>query len=259
MTQLIQKHSAIVTGGASGLGALIARRLAEDEAHVIVADVDERAAETLAQAIRGSGGRAQACAADVTREADVAALVEQAAAAAPLGVAVLSAAVEHRAPLTETTDEAWQQVLDVNLKGPWLCMKHCIPQMAAAGGGSIVALGSTLGLIASPDYVAYASSKGALANLCKLASTDCAADGVRVNLVAPSATDTGLFIRTTERTPDPGAIQRQVASASPMKRLGRGEEVAETVLFLCSDAAAYISGAVVPIDGGLAARRAWTS
>jgi NAD(P)-dependent dehydrogenase (short-subunit alcohol dehydrogenase family) len=249
------ERSALVTGGGSGLGQAIALRLAAEGARVVVADVDAAGARRTLDAIGAAGGKAVACVGDVTREADVQRAVETAAGLAPLAAVVLSAAIEHRASLLDTADADWQRVLDVNLKGPWLCIKHALPRMAA--GGAIVALGSTLGLVASPSYPAYIASKGALANLCKLAAADAAAAGVRINLVAPSATDTGLFMRVSQRAPDPEAVRRQVAANSPLKRLGRGEEVVETVLFLLGDGAGYISGAVVPVDGGLALRRSW--
>jgi NAD(P)-dependent dehydrogenase (short-subunit alcohol dehydrogenase family) len=209
----------------------------------------------VADAIRSTGGVAEAIGADVTRERDVQRAVEAAAALGPLRALVLSAAVEHRAALLDTSDEDWQRVLDVNLKGPWLCMKHALPHMPA--GSAIVALGSTLGLIASPAYPAYIASKGALANLCKRAAADAAAAGVRINVVAPSATDTGLFMRVSQRAPDPQALRDQVAASSPLRRLGRGSEVVDTVVFLLGDAAGYIDGAVIPVDGGLAMRRSW--
>ena len=255
MSQRFANRSALVTGGASGLGEAIALRLGAEGARVAVVDIDEVGAKRVADAIRTAGGSATAIAADVTREADVRRAVEATAALGPLHALVLSAAVEHRASLLETSDADWQRVLDVNLKGPWLCMKHAIPRMPA--GSAIVALGSTLGLIASPGYPAYIASKGALANLCKLAAADAAAAGVRINLVAPSATDTGLFMRVSQRAPDPEALRDQIAAASPLKRLGRGAEVVETVLFLLGDGAGYVSGAVVPVDGGLAMRRSW--
>jgi NAD(P)-dependent dehydrogenase (short-subunit alcohol dehydrogenase family) len=222
---------------------------------VAVVDADAAGARRVADTIRAAGGSAVPVAADVTREADVVRAIESATALAPLRALVLSAAIEHRAELLETSDADWQRVLDVNLKGPWLCIKHALARMPA--GGAIVALGSTLGLIASPAYPAYIASKGALANLCKLAAADAAASGIRINLVAPSATDTGLFMRVSQRAPDPEGLRQQVAASSPLKRLGRGAEVVETVLFLLGEGAGYISGAVVPVDGGLAMRRSW--
>jgi NAD(P)-dependent dehydrogenase (short-subunit alcohol dehydrogenase family) len=251
----LREAAALVTGAASGLGEAIARRLGAEGARVGVLDVDEAGAKRVADAIRSAGGAAEAIAADVTREGDVRRAIEASAALGPLRALVLSAAVEHRAPLLDTSDADWQRVLDVNLKGPWLCMKHALPRMPA--GSAIVALGSTLGLIASPGYPAYIASKAALANLCKLAAADAAAAGVRINVVAPSATDTGLFMRVSQRAPDPQALRDQVAASSPLRRLGRGSEVVATVLFLLGDDAGYIDGAVIPVDGGLAMRRSW--
>jgi NAD(P)-dependent dehydrogenase (short-subunit alcohol dehydrogenase family) len=246
---------AVVTGGASGLGAAIAHRLGGEGARVLVADVDGPGAERVAAAIASDGGTAQAITADVTRSADVVRMVHAAEAAGGLHVLVLSAAVEVRAPLGEIRDEDWQRVLDVDLKGPFLCMKHGIPLMARSGGGSVVALGSTLGAIGQPGFAAYCAAKGALVNLCKQAAVEHAGDGVRVNVVSPSACDAGLFLRTAERTGDAEGLKRMVAARVPMGRLGTADDVCDAVLFLASDASAYISAAVVPLDGGLAARR----
>ena len=248
-------RGAIVTGGASGLGAAVAAALANEGARVIVADIDGDGAERVAAAIVARGGRAEAARADVTVAADSAALVRAAEQHGGLHVLVLSAAVELRADLEATSDEAWQDVLDVNLKGPFLCMRAGIPAIARAGGGAVVALGSTLGAIGQPGFAAYCSAKGALVNLCKQAAIESAADGVRVNVVAPSACDTGLFVRTAARSGAAATVMRQVAENIPMQRLGTAAEVCAAVLFLASDAAAYISGTVLPLDGGLAARR----
>lgn len=236
---------AVVTGGSSGLGWAISERLAEEGATVVVADLEEPAEPDGVAFVR--------C--DVTADAEVAALMEEAARRGPLRALVLSAAVETRSGVVECSDEEWQRVLDVNLKGPFLCMKHAVPRMVEAGGGSVVALGSTLGQIAQPQYAAYCASKFALTNLCKQVAIEHAADGVRVNVVAPSATDTGLFMRLTDLAPDPEAVRVQVAANMPMRRLVTAGEVVEAVLFLLSDASSATSGAVVPVDVGLAARR----
>jgi NAD(P)-dependent dehydrogenase (short-subunit alcohol dehydrogenase family) len=254
MSAGIAGRSALVTGGASGLGAAIAAALAEHGARVVVADVDSLGAERVAEDIRAAGGVAQAEKVDVTHDADVQRAVDAAAALGPVGIAVLGAAVETRAPLVECGDEDWQRVLDVNLKGPFLCMRRVIPRMVDAGGGAVIALGSTLGLIASAGYPAYAASKGALANLCKLVASEHAHQGVRVNLLAPGACDTGLFVRTVGADPQVRAL---VARSAPMRRLGTARDVCDAVLFLAGDEGRYISGAVLPVDGGAAARRAW--
>ena len=248
-------RGAIVTGGASGLGAAIAVALGAEGARVIVADIDDAAAARVATEIVGGGGQAQAVRTDVTSAADVAAVVGAAEANGGLHVLVLSAAVEIRADVDATSDDDWQRVLDVNLKGPFLCMRAGIPAITRGGGGAVVALGSTLGAIGHPGFAAYCASKGALVNLCKQAAIEHASDGVRVNVVAPSACDVGLFVRTAERTGDAAAVMRHVAANVPMGRLGSARDVCEVVLFLASDGAAYVSGTVVPLDGGLAARR----
>src|SRR5207249_1878628 len=128
-----------------------------------------------------------------------------------IDVLVCSAAVEVRASAVECSDDDWQRVLDVNLKGPFLCMKHAIPHIAAAGGGAVVLLGSVLGAIGSPGYAAYCASKGALNNLAKQAAIEHAPDQVRVNVVSPSATDTGLFARVAARSDDPERMMQMVA------------------------------------------------
>lgn len=247
---------AVVTGGASGLGEAISHRLAAHGAHVVVADVDGARADAVAKAVRAEGGTANPSTTDVTAVSEVRALFETAASLGPLRALVLSAAIETRAGVVECSDTDWQGVLEVNLKGPFLCMKEAVPHMARAGGGSIVALGSTLGQIVQPGYAAYCASKFALTNLCKQVALEHVGDGIRVNVVAPSATDTGLFVRMTEAVPDPEALRARVAAGVPMGRLGTAAEVCEAVLFLLSDASGYTSGAVLPVDGGLAARRA---
>ena len=241
---------AIVTGGGSGLGEAISSRLAKDGFAVVVADLDGAAADRVAADVGGS-----AAVTDVRRAAEVDAMVGAAAALGPVRVLVLSAAVETRASIVDTTEEAWRAVLDTNLKGAFLCMRAVVPHMIDAGGGSIVALGSTLGQIVTGGYPAYCASKFALTNLCKQVAIEHAADGVRVNVVAPSACSTGLFVRMAESTGDRAGVERMVTSNVPMGRLGEAREVCDAVAFFASDASSYTSGAVLPLDGGLAARR----
>ena len=241
---------AIVTGGASGLGEAIAEQLSDDGFFVVVADLDVRAATHVAGRIAGA-----AVEVDVRDDAAVAQMVDQAAGLGPIKALVLSAAVETRAPILETTDEAWREVVDTNLKGPFLCLRHAVPKMVEAGGGSVIALGSTLGMIVAPQYPAYCASKFGLTNLCKQVAIEHAPDEVRVNVVAPAATEVGLFARVAEATGDPDGIKAFVAGNVPMKRLGTAEDVTALVSFLAADHSAYVSGAVIPLDGGMAARR----
>ena len=231
----------IVTGGASGLGAAITEQLRADGWTVVVADIEP------------AGDGSIVC--DVTSWDAVAAMVATASERGPVRGLVLSAAVETRASIVDTTDDDWQRVIDVDLKGPFICMKHVVPVMVAAGGGSVVALGSTLGSIVAPQYPAYCAAKHGLTNLCKQVAIEHARDGVRVNVLSLGPQDTGLFVRLTDMAPDPEAVRGGVAANLPMRRLGRATEVAAVTAFLLSDAAAFTSGAVIPLDGGLAARR----
>lgn len=252
---MLEDQIAIVTGGASGLGEVIAHRLAAEGATVVVADIDAPGAQVVADNIVAHGHNAVSVACDVTRRDQVDAMVEEAARIGRIGTLVLSAAIESITPVVELSDEDWQHVLDVDLKGPFLCMRAAIPHMVAGGGGSVIAMGSTLGLIVAPGHPAYCAAKGALVNLCKQAAIEHAPDRVRVNVLAPSATDTGLFMKFTAQAPDPDALRAQIAATNPMGRIGTGEEVCDAVIFLASDQSRYISGSILPLDGGLAARR----
>jgi NAD(P)-dependent dehydrogenase (short-subunit alcohol dehydrogenase family) len=253
----LQGRVTLVTGGASGLGEAIVSRFAADGDRVVIADIDELRARQIADNLTAVSRRAEAMTVDVTSEGEVAAMVDDIVERhGRLDVLVCSAAVETRSSVVECTDDDWQHVIDVNLKGPFLCMKHAIPVIARSGGGSVVILGSILGSIGSPGYAAYCASKGALVNLAKQAAIEHAPDAVRVNVVSPSACDTGLFAQMASRAPDPDAIKQMVASRTPMGRLGTSDEVCDTVAFLASPGGAYISGTVIPLDGGMAARRA---
>jgi NAD(P)-dependent dehydrogenase (short-subunit alcohol dehydrogenase family) len=246
----------LVTGGASGLGEAIVNRLASDGDHVVVADVDELRARLVVDNLVAAGLWADMVTVDVTSEGEVAAMFDGLTERhGRLDALVCSAAIETRSSVVDCADDDWQRVLDVNLKGPFLCCKHAIPAIARTGGGSVVMLGSVLGAIGSPGYAAYCASKGALVNLAKQAAIEHAPDQVRVNVVSPSATDTGLFARVAARSDDPERMMQMVAGNTPMQRLGTAAEVAATVAFLCSDGAAFISGTVIPLDGGMAARR----
>jgi NAD(P)-dependent dehydrogenase (short-subunit alcohol dehydrogenase family) len=266
VTMSAEARVAVVTGGGSGLGAAISVRLAREGHRVVVADINEVSSQQTVEAIvakhangEGSTGArliADPMTVDVRSEGEVAAMVDAVVERhGRLDVLVCSAAIETRSSVVDCSDDDWHRVLDVNLKGPFLCMKHAIPAMIRGGHGSVVLMGSVLGSIGAPGYAAYCASKGALVNLAKQAAIEHAPDGVRVNVVSPSATDTGLFMQVAAQAPDPDAIITMVASRNPMGRLGTAAEVCDAVAFLASDHSTYISGTVLALDGAMAARR----
>lgn len=244
-------HTILVTGAAGGIGAATARLAAERGGRVILTDVDDACAAT-AQAIRDDGGVATYHHLDVTDAGAVAALLgEIVAEYGRLDAAVNNAGVDHPlAPLAEVPDEQWQRVQDVNLKGVWHCMREEIPPMRAQGAGAIVNVASVAGLVGAGQFGAYGASKHGVVGLTRSAAADYARYGVRVNCVCPGVIRTDMFQRTLDRHPE---IEQRLAKAHPAGRLGRPEEVAEAILWLCSDAASFVHGHALAVDGGYTA------
>jgi NAD(P)-dependent dehydrogenase (short-subunit alcohol dehydrogenase family) len=208
----------VVTGAASGVGEAIANRFASDGDLVVVADVDELRGRQVADNLTAAGLPAESETVDVTSEGEVAAMFDAIAERhGRLDALVCSASVSDRASLLDCTDDEWQHVLDVNLKGPFLCCKHGIPAIARSGGGAVVLLGSALDAAGMSGRPAYRASKHALVSLANQAAAEHRAEGVRVNVVSPP-TDATRF-----------------------------PQLATTVALLCSSAAAFVSGAVIPL------------
>ncbi len=248
--------TALITGGGSGIGAACAARLAAEGAAVAVADVRGAAAAAVAADITGAGGRAIAISCDVTSDDQVAGAVAQCARdlGAPrllvssAGIALGEGGVTGAAPADFDT------VLAVNVRGTFLAARHAVPRMIEAGGGAVVTLSSVFGFRAPPGECAYAASKAAIVNLTRQMALDYASQGVRVNCVCPSDCDTPMIDALVAKEADPAAAKAALGAAIPMGRLGRAEEVASAVAFLCSDEASFITGAALPVDGGFLAR-----
>ncbi len=242
---MLEGRVALVTGGASGIGRATALRMAEEGARVLVADRDGAGAERTAAAIVQAGGAARGMAADVTNEQQVAAMVEAATQSfGALHCAFNNAGVApvEALPLAEIPAEEWARVLGVNLTGVFLCMKHEIAAMKT--GGAIVNTASIAGRIALPRAGAYVAAKHGVIGLTKVAALDHAKDGVRVNAVCPGYVVTPLASRGIERR------REAILARVPLGRIGTVEEIAEMVVWLCSDRASFVTGEAIAVDGG---------
>jgi NAD(P)-dependent dehydrogenase (short-subunit alcohol dehydrogenase family) len=240
---------ALVTGASAGIGRATALAFAAAGAAVVVADVDDAQGEATAADIRDGGGRAIYVHADVADADQVAAMV--AAAVDEFGRldhSFNNAGIEgDPAPLSECPRENWDRTLAVNLTGVFSCLQAEIPALRDSGGGSIVNCASIAGLNGFAGLAAYVASKHGVNGLTKAAALELAPEGIRVNSVCPGAIDTEMVARVAAEQPE--MIERTIA-AHPLGRLGRPEEIASTVLWLCSDAAGFVTGQAIAVDGG---------
>ncbi|MCJ7823585.1 MAG: SDR family oxidoreductase [Anaerolineales bacterium] len=242
---------ALITGGASGIGKASALLFAKSGAKVAVVDVDEAGGSTVVQEIKDEGGQACFISCDVTQDAECRRTVEETVKTfGDLHILVNSAGFIHRATILETNEGQWDDTLAVNLKGVFLACKYTLPEMIQGGGGTIVNISSCWGLAGGRQAAAYCASKGGVVLLTKAMALDHAHQNVRVNCVCPGDTDTPM-LRAEAGQLGLSAEDFFVGAADrPMGRLGTPEEIARSVLFLASEAASYITGAILVVDGG---------
>jgi NAD(P)-dependent dehydrogenase (short-subunit alcohol dehydrogenase family) len=245
---------ALITGGANGIGRAAALAFAGSGARVVLVDRDRRQGETVAVEIREAGGEARFVAADVTRAAEVQAYVQAALDAhGRIDCFFNNAGIEGRvAPIAEYDEAAFDAVIAVNLKGVFLGLRHVLPVMLRQQGGAVVNTASVAGLIGSSGLSAYVASKHGVIGLTKTAAGEVARHGVRVNAVCPGPIDTRMIhaIESQANPGDPALIARRYQAVIPVGRYGTAEEVANVVLFLCSDLASNVTGAQYVVDGG---------
>lgn len=241
---------ALVTGAGSGIGRATAQAFAREGARVVVVDVNATAAQETMNAITASGGNAVACVADVSDPAACEAMVARALASfGRLDIAVNNAGIPagFGGDFLDTSAELWRRVIDVNLSGVFWAMRAEVPALKAAGGGAIVNTASVASLVAGKGMASYVAAKHGVAGLTKAAALDLIGHGIRVNAVCPGAIDTAMLAPLMADA----AAAEQIAGSIPAGRVGRPEEIAAAILFLCSPAASYSVGQLMLLDGGV--------
>lgn len=251
MSDRVRGKVAVVTGGAQGIGRGCARMLAQEGASVIIADVQDAVAQATVENIRNLGGEAMYFRADVIAEDQCSRLMEEAVSRyGRLDILVNNAGWFPRATLEETTTELWNKVLNINLRGAFYCCKYAIPHMRAAGGGSIINMGSINGIQGLPNLIAYSAAKGGMISLTRTIAGACAGDRIRVNYLIPGWVLTEGEVALHKQQ---GITEEQLKRAGTTLPLGRHqtpEDIAYAVIYLASDESTQVTGTIINIDAG---------
>ena len=244
--------SVLVTGAAGGIGRAAALAFAREGARVAVVDVDANGGEETAALITQAGGEACFIRTDVSQSAQVEAMVAGVVKRfGRLDCAFNNAGIEiEHLPLAEADEETFDRLMSVNVKGVWLCMKHEIRQMLKQGGGAIVNTASVAGLVGAPLQPLYAGTKHAVVGMSKTAAAEYGKAGIRINTVCPGIIRTTMLDRALEREP---RREKVIVKVHPIGRLGEADEIANAAVWLCSDAASFVTGHQLAVDGGLTA------
>jgi NAD(P)-dependent dehydrogenase (short-subunit alcohol dehydrogenase family) len=247
----LRDKCALITGAASGIGRATALLFAREGAVIVMLDRDLTGGAQVMEEISSLGGTAQFVAGDVTRSRDCLRAVETAVDRfGRLDVLVNNAGIIRRATVVETAETEWDRVMAVNVKSVFLMSRHAVPVMASAGRGAIINVSSGWGLVGGRTAAAYCASKGAVVNLTRAMALDHAAQGIRVNCVCPGDTDTAMLRDEARQLGVVTESFLQEAAGRPLGRIGQPEDIARAILYLASEEALFVTGAVLVVDGG---------
>ena len=254
MASRVEDKVCIVTGGGSGIGRATCLLFAEEGARVAVADKRKDNAEAVAAACRSKGAKAIAVEVDVARSADARRMIDETVKAfGRLDVLVNNAGYGIAGTVLDTDEQAWDDLMGVNVRGVFLCSKHAIPVMQAQGGGTIVNTASVVAAVGVRNRAAYVASKGAVAALTRAIAIDHVADGIRCNAIAPGTIDTPYFDEIMQKSSNPADSRKALEARQLLNRLGTPEEIAAGILFLASDESRFATGSILTVDGGMTA------
>jgi meso-butanediol dehydrogenase/(S,S)-butanediol dehydrogenase/diacetyl reductase len=252
----LEGRVAIITGGTDGIGKAIALTFAKEGAKIMMVARDETKGRTALDEVRQIGEAAY-FKANVSDSSQVRRMVEDTIQRyGRIDVLVNNAAICPPGDVVTTSEETWDQVIDVNLKGVFLCCKYVIPQMQKIGGGTIVNIGSINSLMAMENEAAYDTSKAGVLMLTRAIALDFAKANIRANCICPGAIETPMLKASLDTSPDPKAARQSLIQKHPLHRIGMPREIAQAALFLATDASSFVTGAAIPVDGGILA--GWT-
>jgi NAD(P)-dependent dehydrogenase (short-subunit alcohol dehydrogenase family) len=248
---LLKDKVVIVTGGASGIGRAAALLFSREGATVAIVDIDEPKGQAVVQSIVDSGEKAVFLRCDVTKSVECRSAVNRVLKEyGKISVLFNNVGIIRRASVVDTTEEEWDRVMDTNVKSVFIFSKYVIPVMAEAGGGVIINTASGWGIVGGQKAASYCASKGAVVLLTKAMALDHGPQNIRVNCICPGDTETPLLISEAQQLGIPREEFLEEAKQRPLQRIGRPEEIANAVLFLASDAASYVTGTALVVDGG---------
>jgi NAD(P)-dependent dehydrogenase (short-subunit alcohol dehydrogenase family) len=248
----LENKVALITGGGRGIGRAIAHKMAHEGALVALADIDVESAQSAAEELLKEGCQSIAIQTDITREMEVQAAVSRVTGSfRRIDILVNNAGKNFYYDATTMSEADWDNAMNVDVKGAWLCCKHVLPSMKAAKAGSIINIASVHARITAPGHFPYAAAKSALVGLTRNLALDYAPYNIRVNAICPGWVRTALVQGWFDQQVDPKATEDRVLSFQPLQRIGTPEEIANFVAFVASDEASFITGAELVIDGGM--------